>query len=620
MRRLRALISVLAKLTRILPTSAVLFGFSVSADAGDHAVSSEADLRTAIASAVDGDTITFNADVTLTQDLPAIQTNVAILGNNKVLDGANTYRGFFVIRFNGSLNAPVALTIQDLTIHNAKARGGAGREGGGGGAGLGGALFVANAATATLSNVHLDSNNATGGVGGNSGIFGGGGGGGLGGIGGFNTGGGGGGVGIGATGGNGGIDGNGSAGIMLGLAPGGDGGGLFQNIGFGGSDGGGGGGGDGTNSGGGGGGGVGGSAGSSIGRGGKGGFGGGGGGSGQGTNNSGAGGYGGGGGASGGPGGAEAGAGIGGFGGGGGSGAIGGFGGGAGATGIGFPGGGGGAALGGALFAQEGGNVTLAGQLTINGSSVTAGGVLDANASPGSAFGSGIFLQGGGLPLTCAPGAGETQTIADDITDQSASGDPRTRGLTKNGAGTLTLSGTNTYGGSTTVNAGTLIVDGSIVTPVTVNSGATLGGTGTITNAVTVNSAGMIAPGDSPGTLNAGSLTLNGDVAFAFQLGATASASDTDLLALSGALTKGTPGTVTFHFTDGNGAPTLDTTYTLITFTEPTNFSVSDFLFDYAGANPTLVGTFALAGTGSALSLQFTPITTPVRLQSFDVE
>jgi hypothetical protein len=120
--------------------------------------------------------------------------------------------------------------------------------------------------------------------------------------------------------------------------------------------------------------------------------------------------------------------------------------------------------------------------------------------------------------------------------------------------------------------------------------------------------------------LNIASLTLNGNVAFAFQLGAAANPGDSDLLALTGALTKGAAGTVTFHFSDGVGAPTLNTTYTLITFTQPTNFSVGDFAYDYAGANPTLAGTFALVGSGSTQSLQFTPITTPVRLQSFEVE
>ena len=196
-------IGVLPMIARLL-AFAVLFGLSVPADAADHPVSSESDLRTAIASAVDGDTITFNADVTLTQDLPAIQTSVTIAGNNRILDGAGTFRGFFVVRFNFPLNdfnVPVNVAIQDLTIRNARARGGAGRSGGGGGAGLGGALFVANAATVTLRNVQLDANGAIGGLGGTNGLFGGGGGGGLGGFAGDNRGGGGGGVGVRASGG-----------------------------------------------------------------------------------------------------------------------------------------------------------------------------------------------------------------------------------------------------------------------------------------------------------------------------------------------------------------------------------------------------------------------------------
>ena len=81
----------------------VVFGLSVPAHAIDHPVNSESDLRTAITSAADGDTITFNVDVTLTDDLPAIETNVTILGNNKVLDGGGTYRGFFVVKFAGVL-------------------------------------------------------------------------------------------------------------------------------------------------------------------------------------------------------------------------------------------------------------------------------------------------------------------------------------------------------------------------------------------------------------------------------------------------------------------------------------------------------------------------------------
>ncbi|HYR67685.1 MAG TPA: autotransporter domain-containing protein, partial [Reyranella sp.] len=75
--------------------------------------------------------------------------------------------------------------------------------------------------------------------------------------------------------------------------------------------------------------------------------------------------------------------------------------------------------------------------------------------------------------------------------------------LVKVGVGNLILSGNNTYTGPTSVTAGTLAVNGSITSNVTVGSGGTLGGTGTIAGRV-VN-AGIIAPGNSIGTL-----TING--------------------------------------------------------------------------------------------------------------
>jgi hypothetical protein len=532
---------VLAKVARTL-AFAVLFGVSVAADAADHPVNSESDLRTAIGGAVDGDTITFNGDVTLTQDLPAIQTNVTIVGNNRILDGASTYRGFFVVKFAAGFNAPVTLTVQDLTIRNALARGGAGRDGGGGGAGLGGALFVANLATVTLRNVQLDTNRAAGGLGGTNGLFGGGGGGGLGGFGGENSGGGGGGVGAGAKGGNGGVAENGSAGIMLGLLSGGNGAGA--SFGVGGSDGGGGGGGglaNGTSTAGGGGGGVAGFPGALNGAGGRGGFGGGGGGAGDASSSGGMGGFGGGGGASGMPGGTLTG--LGGFGGGGAGGAAGGFGGGrGGAILTGFPGGGGGAGLGGALFVQEGGSLTLAGPLTISGSTVTAGAVAGSGptvGAPGSAFGSGIFLQGGGQPVTFTPDVGETQTVADGIADQAGSGGTRSRGLTKSGAGTLTLSGVNTYSGATTVSAGMLIVNGSIASPVTVGSGGTLGGAGTISNTVMVSSGGTLSPGNSTAILNTGSVTLIAGSTLTIEINGTTAGAQYDQVNVAGGVTLG---------------------------------------------------------------------------------
>ena len=80
--------------------------------------------------------------------------------------------------------------------------------------------------------------------------------------------------------------------------------------------------------------------------------------------------------------------------------------------------------------------------------------------------------------------------------------------LKKSGLGTQTLGDTNTYTGTTTVDAGKLVINGSISTSTTtVNSTGTLTGSGTV-GAVTVKSGGFIAPGNSPGILNTGNITL----------------------------------------------------------------------------------------------------------------
>jgi autotransporter-associated beta strand protein len=93
--------------------------------------------------------------------------------------------------------------------------------------------------------------------------------------------------------------------------------------------------------------------------------------------------------------------------------------------------------------------------------------------------------------------------VINDFPIPSSPGDS----LTKVGTGTLTLSGANTYAGRTAVNGGVLQVDntsgsGTGSGPVTVNSGGKLSGNGTIAGDVINN--GIVAPGDSPGTLHVG--------------------------------------------------------------------------------------------------------------------
>ncbi|BCU77892.1 autotransporter-associated beta strand repeat-containing protein [Luteolibacter sp. LG18] len=179
--------------------------------------------------------------------------------------------------------------------------------------------------------------------------------------------------------------------------------------------------------------------------------------------------------------------------------------------------------------------------------------------------------------FTVADATGSTATdlnVIAPLRNQSGDFGSAAGGLTKLGAGTMTLTGANTYTGATAVNAGTLLVDGSTAagSAVSVGASGTLGGTGTLGGPVTA--AGKIAPGDTgTGTLTTGNATVTGTLAVQVDGAAT------DKLQVSGNL-------------DLTGA-------TLNVSVLGGGFSGSYVIAEYTG---TLTGTFASVPSGYAVA------------------
>lgn len=84
------------------------------------------------------------------------------------------------------------------------------------------------------------------------------------------------------------------------------------------------------------------------------------------------------------------------------------------------------------------------------------------------------------------------------------------RSFTKTGLGSLTIAGNATHSGNTMINEGRMIVNGSMTSSRTfVNSGGTLAGNGFL-GQITLAGGGLIAPGNSVGSLNTAAQTWMG--------------------------------------------------------------------------------------------------------------
>ena len=177
--------------------------------------------------------------------------------------------------------------------------------------------------------------------------------------------------------------------------------------------------------------------------------------------------------------------------------------------------------------------------------------------------------------------------ISGNIRDNNTAGGG-TISVVKQDAGKWILSGTSDYTGTTDVTGGTLVVNGNISTSLltTVSSGATIGGSGTV-GALTVLGGGILAPGNSSGTLDTATLTLADTSVLGFELDptdTTVGSNINDLISVTGNLTLN--GILNVVATSGNFlAATAGTTWRLFGYTGTLTDNVVNL-----GSMPSLTG------------------------------
>ncbi|XHR27508.1 MAG: autotransporter-associated beta strand repeat-containing protein [Chthoniobacteraceae bacterium] len=152
--------------------------------------------------------------------------------------------------------------------------------------------------------------------------------------------------------------------------------------------------------------------------------------------------------------------------------------------------------------------------------------ILSHNATVDISVDAKMILAGGDQTILNLTGAGNAYEENNYVLHVTNGGDysgnlVSVGSLVKSGTGSLTLSGSNEYAAGTTVESGTLIVDGLLTSQTVVDANGTLKGSGTVNGDVTNN--GILAPGNSPGTLTiSGNYTEN--AILQIEIGGTAGA------------------------------------------------------------------------------------------------
>jgi fibronectin-binding autotransporter adhesin len=212
------------------------------------------------------------------------------------------------------------------------------------------------------------------------------------------------------------------------------------------------------------------------------------------------------------------------------------------------------------------GNSDTVGVVTLTSGSITGSG--------GTLTGSSYALASGNISANLGGSGTVTKTTAGLVT---LSGTSSTVGAVNVSGGTLELAtGAALNAGLVTVsNAATLDIDGTLTAPtgVNVNAGGTLEGAGTI--AGNVNLDGILAPGNSPGTLSInGNLNLTSSSVLNFELNETntvAGSNINDLVAITGDLvldgTLNVPDASTPLTWTTSGTDLAPIKWTLFTFT-----------------------------------------------------